>query len=82
MFYAPVPEDKDMSEHVDALWLALAPHADFIRELKSNASVEIVLGYSSNIDHAGLRIPYGSLQMFIALELDLVMNVVVVSDDE
>jgi hypothetical protein len=42
--------------------------------------VDVFLGYSSNIDHAGVTIPHQSLEMFTALELDVGLSVVVSED--
>lgn len=81
MFTAPVAESHDIAEHLDVLWQRLEPHVNFIHQLKRVADVEVVLGYASNIDHAGLRLPYRSLAMFLALEVDVVLNVVVIADE-
>jgi hypothetical protein len=81
MYQAPVAEERALGEHVEALWQALNPHVVFLRALKQRATVEIILGYSSNIDHAGVTIPHRSLEMFAALELDLGLNIVVVKDE-
>lgn len=81
MFRAPVDAAQELREHIDALWRALKPHAQYLRSLKSRASVDVFLGYSSNIDHAGVTIPHQSLEMFTALELDVGLSVVVVSED-
>lgn len=81
MFRAPVDAEQELREHIDALWRALKPHAQYLRSLKSRATVDVFLGYSSNIDHAGVTIPHQSLEMFTALELDVGLSVVVVSED-
>jgi hypothetical protein len=80
MYRASTPSERDLHEHIDDLWQVLKPHGDFLRRLKAHATVEVFLGYSSNIDHAGVKIPPKSLEMFTALELDLLLNIVVVVD--
>ena len=77
MYRTPVPADRDLHEHIDALWAALKPSSAFLRILKERATVQVSLGYSSNIDHAGMNIPYRSLEIFTALELDLGLSIVV-----
>lgn len=80
MYRAPVSEEQELHEHIDALWVALEPRADCLRDLKSRAKVDLFLGYRSNVDHGGLTIPFRSLEMFAALELDLGLSIVVVVD--
>lgn len=81
MYQAPVPEQHDLHHHIDALWEVLEPHAAYLRALKSRATVDVFLGYSSNIDHAGVSIPPKSLAMFVALEIELGLSIVVLVDD-
>jgi hypothetical protein len=81
MYRAPVSEERELSEHIDALWQTLRTHTTFLRMLKERATVEIILGYSSNIDHAGVRIGHASLEMFTTLEVDMELNIVVLGDD-
>jgi hypothetical protein len=77
MYRAAVSADRDLHEHIDALWEALKPSSAFIRGLKERTTVQVFLGYSSNIDHAGINIPVRSLEMFTTLELDFGLNIVV-----
>jgi hypothetical protein len=79
-YQAPVEKERDLGEHIAALWHVLKPHQSFLRALKARAHVDVFLGYSSNIDHAGLRVSYRELELFTALELDFALNVVVLSD--
>ena len=79
MYRAPVPDESDLYEHIDALWRTLPPNVSFLRALKTRATVEVFLGYSSNIDHAGIRVPHASLELFTALELDFSLNIIVLT---
>jgi hypothetical protein len=81
MYRTPVAEEKDLHEHIDALWRTLKPNVPFLRALKARATVEVFLGYSSNIDHAGIRVPYASLELFTALELDFSLSIIVLVPD-
>lgn len=81
LYQAPVAEDEELHHHIDALWAAIRPQAAFLRDLKTEARVEVFLGYSSNVDHAGICIPYKSLEMFAALELELGLNIIVAADE-
>lgn len=82
IYRAPVPEDQDLKDHIDALWRALQPRSAYLLALREAARVQILLGYSSNIDHAGVSIPPTSLEIFTALGVDFALNIVVVTDDE
>ncbi len=81
MYHPPLAEDRDLGEHVEALWQVLAPHAGFLTSLKAHARVEVFLGYSSNIDHGGIVIPNHALEIFTKLGLDLNLNIVVQLDE-
>lgn len=80
MYRAPVAEHLDLPEHIDALWGALKPKADFLRDLKRSAEVEVYLGYSSNVDHAGVHVPRRSLEIFTELDLAFQLSIVVLGD--
>jgi hypothetical protein len=76
--YRPsLAESEPLYRHVDALWAVLRPHVELVRGLKLVAQVQVLLGFSSNVDHAGLSLPSASLQLFSALELPLELSVVV-----
>jgi len=77
MYRAPVPADRNLHEHIDALWQALKPSSAFLCRLKERATVQAFLGYSSNIDHAGINIPHRSLEMFTTLELEFALTIIV-----
>jgi hypothetical protein len=77
MYYAPVAEELDLHHHIDALWRVLEPHVEYLKILKSQATVDVYLGYCSNIDHAGVSVPHRSLEIFRALEVDFGLSIVV-----
>jgi hypothetical protein len=77
MYTAPVAEQRPLHEHIDALWRVLSPHVKYLKSLKSQATVDVYLGYCSNIDHAGVMVPHQSLEMFRALEIDFGLSIVV-----
>lgn len=81
MYRAPTPANGDLHEHIDELWNVLKPHTEFLRRLKERATVDVFLGYSSNIDHAGIKIPHASLEIFAALEVDFGLSIIVQVDE-
>ena len=77
MFSPALPEECPLSEHIDALWAAIRHRADYLRELKRVAKVDVFLGYRSNVDTAGVEIPHTSLEMFVQLELPLGLSIII-----
>jgi hypothetical protein len=77
MLSPDLPEDSSLAEHIDALWTSIRDHADYLRELKSVATVDVFLGYRSNVDTAGVEVPHTCLQMFIQLEIPLSLSIIV-----
>jgi Domain of unknown function (DUF4279) len=77
MLSPDLPEDSALAEHIDALWALIRDHADYLRELKSVATVDVFLGYRSNVDTAGVEIPHTCLEMFIQLEIPLGLSIIV-----
>ncbi|MGE0761205.1 MAG: DUF4279 domain-containing protein [Pirellulaceae bacterium] len=72
-----MPESEDLEVHINALWSAIRPHRDFIKSLKSQATVDVFLGYRSNCDHAGLSIPHTCLEMFTQLEIPFGVSIII-----
>lgn len=77
MFSPDLPEERPLAEHVDALWAAIRHSEAYLRQLKSIATVDVFLGYRSNVDTAGLEIPHASLQMFVRLEIPLGLSIII-----
>ena len=72
-----LPEESPLAAHIDSLWSAIQKPEDYLRGLKTLATVDVFLGYRSNIDNAGLEIPYRSLEMFRCLEIPLGISIIV-----
>lgn len=53
LYRVPVDELRGMQVHMDAAWALLSPKIEYLRGLKQLAKVEVLLGYSSNVDHGG-----------------------------
>lgn len=77
MLSSDLPEERDLGDHIDALWEKIKHRVEYLRGLKRVATVDVFLGYKSNVDHAGVEVPYRSLEMFIQLELPLGLSIVV-----
>ncbi len=76
--YSPsVHEERDLSEHIDALWNDIRHAKAYLLELKKTATVDVFLGYRSNMDTAGVEVPYTSLQMFVELEIPFGLSIIV-----
>lgn len=70
-------EDALLGDHLDALWQKIRGGQAFLRELKSQAKVDIFCGYRSNVDHAGFEVPSTSLEMFQALGVPFGVSVII-----
>jgi hypothetical protein len=76
-YSAQLPEESPLHEHIDSLWANIHHAATFLCELKHRATVDVYLGYCSNIDHAGFQVPHTSLVMFQALQIPFGVSIVV-----
>jgi len=76
--YQPsVPEDRPLAEHIESLWSQIRPAEAYLRDLKRVATVDVFLGYRSNIDHAGFEVPHTALEMFVRLEIPLGVSIII-----
>lgn len=77
-YEAPVAEERSLSEHLTALYTAIAPHIEYLKELrKSGLTVDIFCGYRSNSDTAGFEVEYSALRIFTELETAFGVSVVI-----
>ena len=51
----PIAEDRPLEEHINALWEQIRPARDYLVSLKQIATVDVFLGYRSNIDDDGVQ---------------------------
>lgn len=77
MLSSDLPEERHLSEHIDLLWEKIKHRVEYLRGLKRVASVDVFLGFKSNIDHGGVEVPYTSLEMFTQLEVPFGLSIVV-----
>jgi hypothetical protein len=73
----PIPEDRPLSEHIDALWATIRPAREYLMSLKRCATVDVFLGYRSNVDHAGIQVPHPCLEMFTSLEIPFGVSIII-----
>ena len=73
----PVSEEQPLEAHIDALWADIQHATTYLRALKHTATVDIFLGYRSNIDHAGVSVPATSLVMFIELDIPFGLSIII-----
>lgn len=73
----PVDKRESLHQHIDALWLKLKPHRQYLLDLKKSLNVDVFLGYRSNCDTAGIEIPHTSLEMFSELEIPFGVSIIV-----
>ncbi|GBC60511.1 DUF4279 domain-containing protein [Desulfonema ishimotonii] len=76
-YKAPVPENEPLEKHIDALWHTIKSHKRYLLSLKKQFNVDVFLGYRSDCDCAGFKIPHNSLEMFIELEIPFEVSVII-----
>jgi Domain of unknown function (DUF4279) len=76
-YQPPIPEEQPLAVHIDALWAAIKHATTYLRELKHVATVDVFLGYRSNIDHAGIEVPATSLNMFVELAIPFGLSIII-----
>jgi hypothetical protein len=77
MYTAPVKRSEPLHVHIEALWNTFRGRKQYLLQLKHNLTVDVFLGYRSNCDHAGVEVPYHSLEMFIELQVPFGLSVIV-----
>lgn len=76
-YQPPVAEDQPLAVHIDTLWTHIKHATTYLRTLKQIATVDVFLGYRTNIDHAGIEVPATSLTMFMELEIPFRISIIV-----
>jgi hypothetical protein len=76
-YTAPVEKSENLHVHIDALCETFKTRKDYLLQLKQNATVDISCGYRSNCDHAGIEVPWQSLEIFRELQLPFGVSIIV-----
>jgi hypothetical protein len=76
-YTAQVSENEPLHVHIDTLWNIFREHRKYLLDLKGTATVDVFLGYRSNCDHAGVVLPYQSLEMFRELQVPFGISIIV-----
>ena len=76
-YTAPVKENEPLHVHIDTLWNTFRERKQYLLQLKRNMTVDVFLGYRSNCDHAGVEVPYQSLEMFRELKVPFGLSIIV-----
>lgn len=74
-YSAPVPEDRPLDVHLNALWRVVQPNVAYLKGLKDRLSVDIFCGYRSNCATGGFEIDHGALVIFSELGVPLGISV-------
>ncbi|MFO0960594.1 MAG: DUF4279 domain-containing protein [Isosphaeraceae bacterium] len=76
-YTAPLPEDRPLEDHLDALWRVVRPHVDYLKGLKQGLNVDVFCGYRSNCSTAGFEVDHRALAIFTELEVPFGISVIV-----
>jgi hypothetical protein len=77
MYNAPVNKTGPLHIHIDTLWNTFRNRKEYLLHLKQDLTVDVFLGYQSNCDHAGVEVPFQSLEMFRELQIPFGLSIIV-----
>jgi len=77
-YNAPVEKAEPLHVHVDALWNTFRERKEYLLQLRQDLKVDVFLGYRTNCDHAGVEVPYQSLESFRELQIPFGLSIIVV----
>jgi hypothetical protein len=76
-YSAPVPEDRPLQDHLEALWRVVRPHVPYLKGLKERLAVDVFCGYRSNCNTAGFQVDHRALVIFTELEVAFGVSVII-----
>jgi hypothetical protein len=76
-YAAPVPEDRPLQVHLEALWRVVRPHVAYLKGLKERLTVDVFCGYRSNCGTAGFEVDHRALVIFTELEVPFGVSVTI-----
>ena len=74
-YSAPVPRDRPLHVHLEALWRAVRPHVAYLKGLKERLSVDVYCSYHTNCSTGGFEVDYRALAIFAELEVPFGVSV-------
>lgn len=77
-FTAPVKATAPLHVHIDTLWNTFKGQKEYLLSLKRDVTVDVFLGYRSNCDHAGVEVPYQSLEIFREFQIPFGISIIVI----
>jgi hypothetical protein len=73
----PLAETEPLECHINALWGVVRPHVVYLKSLKDRFQVDVICGYRSNCDLAGIEVPHTCLEIFTVLEVPFGLSIIV-----
>jgi hypothetical protein len=77
LYDAPVGKDRPLDEHIMALWDAIRPQVQYLRELKQKHTVDVFCGYRSNSNTAGFQVDHNCLGLFAELAIPFGVSIII-----
>jgi hypothetical protein len=74
-YSAPIPQDRPLHVHLEALWRAVRPHVGYLRSLKERLSVDVYCSYHTNCGTGGFEVDHRALTIFTELEVPFGVSV-------
>lgn len=74
-YSAPVPEDRPLHLHLEALWRIVRPHVAYLKGLRERLSVDVYCNYHTNCSTGGFEVDHRALTVFTELEVPFGVSV-------
>jgi hypothetical protein len=74
-YSAPVPRDRPLDVHLEALWREMRPHVSYLKGLKERLSVDVYCSYHTNCSSGGFEVDHRALTIFAELEVPFGVSV-------
>ena len=74
-YSAPVPRDRSLDVHLEALWRVVRPHVAYLKGLKERLSVDVYCSYHTNCSTGGFEVDHRALTIFKELEVPFGVSV-------
>lgn len=81
-YRAPLEEQEPLEAHIDVLWKAIRPHADYLKSLREGLSVDVFCGVRTNCSIFDVEVGSNCLEIFSTLKVPFSLSVIVIGEDE
>lgn len=76
-YQVPLDEAEPLEKHIVALQDKFKNKKKYLLDLKRKLNVDVLLGYRSNCDHAGVQVSHTALKMFTELQIPFGISIII-----